>query len=409
MDVLIALAAAIALSVPGRTSATPTVAADARFVVVAWGTTLPAGVTDIFTAVSRDGAQTFGAPVRVNHVDGDARVNGEQPPRVVLLPRRGGDPAIAVVWTTKGASGTKLVMSRSDDGGRSFGAAATVPATDAAGNRGWENVVAGRDGRVWAIWLDHREMADHSMAGGHHQHGEDPASPKPAAAKPDGVAMAQMSTLYIGTIDGGLAPRAVTPGVCYCCKTAIATGADGSIYAAWRHVYPGNLRDIAFTVSRDGGRTFAPIARVSEDRWMLEGCPDDGPAMVVDANTRVHVVWPTLIKDEKSGEPTIGIFYATSADGRTFTPRVRVPTEGVAHHPQIVLRADGTPAIAWDESVDGSRRVVMAAVPSFERTVVSGDGPGVYPSIVAAGSGVVAAWTASQPSGSIVRVARVDR
>jgi len=26
-------------------------------------------------------------------------------------------------------------------------------------------------------------------------------------------------------------------------------------FAAWRHVYPGNIRDIAFTVSRDGGRT----------------------------------------------------------------------------------------------------------------------------------------------------------
>ena len=110
------------------------------------------------------------------------------------------------------------------------------------------------------------------------------------------------------------------------------------MFAAWRHVYPGNIRDIAFTASRDGGRTFAAPLRVSEDKWVLEGCPDDGPAMAVDANNRIHIVWPTLITEgaaeqgahaEKdgsaqrssrsprsdTGEPTIALFYATSADG----------------------------------------------------------------------------------------------
>ena len=71
-------------------------------------------------------------------------------------------------------------------------------------------------------------------------------------------------------------------GVCYCCKVAMATAADGAIIAAWRHVYAGNIRDIAFTISRDGGRTFAAPQRLSEDRWQLAGCPDDGPALAVD-------------------------------------------------------------------------------------------------------------------------------
>ena len=67
------------------------------------------------------------------------------------------------------------------------------------------------------------------------------------------------------------------------------------LYAAWRHVYPGNMRDMAFTVSRDGGATFAPPLRVSEDKWVLEGCPDDGPAIAVDGRSHVHLVWPTLV------------------------------------------------------------------------------------------------------------------
>ena len=415
MDVLIALAAALTLAVPGRANSTPSVSADGAFVVVAWSASLPAGSTDIFAAVSRDGARTFGDAVRVNDIVGDARVNGEQPPRVALVPRRGMAPSITVVWTTKGQQGTRIVSARSDDGGRSFGPAASVANSEAAGNRGWENAVANPAGQVFAVWLDHREMADHSMAAGHHQHGEDPASAKPASAKPDGVAMAQMSKLYIGAIDGSLAPRPVTPGVCYCCKTAFASGADGALYAAWRHVYPGNLRDIAFTVSRDGGRTFAAPVRVSEDKWTLEGCPDDGPAIAVDAANRVHVVWPTLITDAKTGEPAVGIFYATSTDGRRFTTRTRVPTQGVAHHPQIALDSKGTPTLAWDEGANGTRRVVFGSVSatgggggvSVARTIASERG--VYPSIASAGSAAVLAWTASQPSGSEIRVQRVER
>ena len=77
--------------------------------------------------------------------------------------------------------------------------------------------------------------------------------------------MAQKSGLYYAaSAGGGRCPpeRALAMGVCYCCKTALAAGADGALFAAWRHVYPGNLRDIAFSVSRDSGRTFsAPRAR----------------------------------------------------------------------------------------------------------------------------------------------------
>src|SRR5476649_1750125 len=131
---LSAASAPVELGVKGRGNATPTIAADGSFVAVAWGGTLASGATDVFTAVSRDGGRAFTAPVRVNKIDGDARLNGEQPPHVALVPRAGHDPAIVVVWTTKGANGTKLLQSRSDDGGRLFTPSALVPGSDAAGN-----------------------------------------------------------------------------------------------------------------------------------------------------------------------------------------------------------------------------------------------------------------------------------
>jgi hypothetical protein len=396
----------VTLAVAGRSNATPSLAVDGNTVVVAWSASLPGGATDIFAAVSRDGGRTFGPGARVNDVDGDARVNGEQPPRIALQ-----GTAITIVWTTKGASGTRLVQAASRDGGRTFAKAAAVPGADAAGNRGWENVAVGgaqAAGRAYVVWLDHRELArqDGEVASSHHEHMSAPAA---SGAKPDGVAMAQKSKLYLSSLDGALAPRAITGGVCYCCKTAIATGSDGAIYTAWRHVYPGNIRDIAFALSRDGGRTFAPPVRVSEDKWVLEGCPDDGPAMSVAANGRIHIVWPTLVKDGDAD--TIALFYATSADGRSFTPRQRVPSEGLPHHPQIALGADGAPTLAWDESAAGGRRAALARVandgsgrPRFTRIVIGERA--VYPVIAATTDATVVAWTASGAGSSTIQVER---
>jgi hypothetical protein len=394
--------AGVMLAVADRSNATPSIASDGPFVAVAWGASFPSGATDIFLAMSRDAGRTFASPVRVNDKDGDARVNGEQPPRVVL---QHGDPPIAtVVWTTKGEKGTRLVSARSTDGGRSFTRAATVPGGDAAGNRGWEAATASGQ-RVRVIWLDHRELAAHdsSMATMHHQH---------SGAKPDGVAMAQKSKLYVAALDGSTPPQAVVGGVCYCCKTALATSTDGSVLAAWRHVYPGNIRDIAFAISRDGGRTFAPPVRVSEDKWELEGCPDDGPAMAINPQNRIHIVWPTLVTE--SNAQTIALFYASSTDGRTFTARERIPTEGMPHHPQIAISPDGSLALAWDELAGGARRAAFARATlnatgrrSFARTIVSGAEPAVYPVVAPTADAAILAWTSGRAPASVIRVERL--
>jgi hypothetical protein len=397
----------ISLSVPGRANSTPSVAALGSFVAVAWGASAPDGATDVFVATSHDGGRAFTPPVRVNDIDGDARLNGEQPPQLGLVPRAGRAPAMVVVWTTKGTSGTRLLHARSDDGGRMFARSTVVPGTDEAGNRGWQAVNVEPSGRVDVIWLDHRELAaDSNAAQTHHEHA--------GGQKMDGVAMAQKSKLYFASVDGSLPPRAVTGGVCYCCKTALASGPAGRIYAAWRHVYPGNLRDMAFTMSRDDGRSFAEPVRVSQDKWMLEGCPDDGPSMAVDAKTHIHLVWPTLVPGDKDDEPTIGIFYATSSDGATFSPRDRIPTEGVPHHPRIVALATGQLIAAWDESSSSGRRVAIARGRSddhghfvFRRGVLSADVPSVYPTIASVSDGVIVAWTSGTSSSSAIRVRRL--
>ncbi|MEQ1728586.1 MAG: sialidase family protein [Vicinamibacterales bacterium] len=401
------------LAVAGRANAHVSLAADGAFVVAVWAASVPAGDTDIFSASSRDSGKTFSAPTRVNSTRGDARVNGEQPPRVAVKPRPGQTPAIAVVWTTKGSAGTKLLSATSLDGGRTFSTSALVPGTDAAGNRGWEALGVGPGGRFVSVWLDHRKLAQpqQTAIAGEHQH-EGGAMPAKAAPT-DGVAMAQLSQLYVAPLDGAVAPQAVTGGVCYCCKTAIAAGPANSLYLAWRHVYANNMRDIAFTVSRDGGKTFAAPVRVSEDRWQIEGCPDDGPAMVADRQGVVHVIWPSVVTER--GGPVKALFHASTRDGRTFSPRERISTRGQSNHPQLAIDPAGALAATWDESGSGSR-VLAAAIGRpdatgrirFVRSTSSGE-VGTYPFVVPVqGPGWLRAWTTGTPASSEIRLAALQ-
>ncbi len=406
-----AAATSVELGIAGRLNQFPSLAAAGSHVAAAWASADAAGVTDIYVATSEDAGMTFGEPVRVNDTPGDARANGEQPPRVALVEPPSGPPHIVVFWLARRPSGSVLLTARSSDGGRTFADAVLVAGTDAAGNRGWHALDVGPDGAVHLAWLDHRRTAVSAGASAtphHHTHTTTPAVASTATV--DTVAMAQRSDLYFaGGVDDA-APRALTAGVCYCCKTAMVHGPDGAIHLAWRHVYPGNMRDIAFTTSRDGGRTFSEPVRVSEDQWSIAGCPDDGPAMTVDGSGRVHVVWPTVVTF-RDGSTQKTLFHAMTTDGRAFTPRVAIPYDGAAHHPQVAATGDGSIVVAWDGHVGDAPRVFRARGAVDANGVMQFAKPddtpvaGRYPAVVSTGTRVVTAWIAGQSPASSIRVA----
>jgi hypothetical protein len=142
----------------------------------------------------------------------------------------------------------------------------------------------------------------------------------------DTVAMAQLSDVYYAAltmpgeddeIEAAPVARALSAGVCYCCKTAMVRGRNGALHIAWRHVYPGDMRDIAFVTSHDDGRTFGAPVRVHEDKWSVKGCPDDGPALAADARGSVHVVWPTMVLGKETATKTIVCRAGRPAGART--------------------------------------------------------------------------------------------
>ena len=130
-------------------------------------------------------------------------------------------------------------------------------------------------------------------------------------------------------------------------------------------------------------------------------------------SNRVHIVWPTLI-GEGSADPTIALFYAMSADGKRFTPRKRIPTEGMPHHPQIAIGADGSLTVAWDEGANGKRRAAMArttvdaaAGAALTRSVIGE--AAVYPVVAATSDAAIVAWTSGASTNSTIQVTRVGR
>jgi hypothetical protein len=401
------------VGVADRSNAYASIATSGRFAAIAWGVTTKDGVTDVYLATSLDDGQSFGSPVRVNGATEHANLSPEQPPRVAVIPRAGSQPAVVVVWTSKGETGTRLFSARSEDGGKTFKPASVVQGADAAGNRGWESVATEGDGSVVALWLDHRDLAPKTgtapMNHAEHQHvtsGEN---------KADGVARAQFSQLFFADLARPDSARSIARGVCYCCKTAMATDAAGTIYAAWRQVYTGNVRDIAFAKSSDGGRTFSTPLRVSDDNWVLDGCPENGPAIAVDAARRIHVVWPTLMPGiTSSSAPTLGLFYARSDDGRRFTARQQIPTQGVPRHVQVAVTPAGQILAAWDEQSPGSRTIAIArgtidrnGAAQFSREPIADDVPASYPTVGAFGGGVVVGWTSGASGQTVIRMKRL--
>src|SRR3954469_487489 len=88
--------------------------------------------------------------------------------------------------------------------------------------------------------------------------------------------------------------------------------------------------------------------------------PENGPAVAVSSDNRVHVAWPAP-PDGKS-DTQLGLFYATSVDGRSFGPRAQIPATGPVAHVQMAIADDGRPIVVWDEMAEGGRRIVAARV-----------------------------------------------
>ena len=309
----------VQISAPGIDAAEPAIAAanDGSF-YVAW-VNHDAKQADVMLARFNETGEQ-GPPVRVNRQPGVATAWRGDQPSLAVAP----DGTLHVLWTARVDAGekhgTEVYLSSSTDRGRSFATEVKVNDDKGTTDHGMHSLAIAADGRIYAAWLDERNVH----------------VPKPST-KGEGHHMESNRDLYLAySTDGGRsfsANKKVASEACPCCKTALTVSQDGTVYAGWRQVLPGSFRHIAVAGSTDGGKSFSTPVIVSDDHWVLQGCPVSGPSLAVDRSSgNLKVVWYAAGENSAAG-----VYFAESKDkGHSFSPRQLLSQETVR----------GTPALA---------------------------------------------------------------
>ena len=304
------------------------VAPDGSF-YVAWVNHEPNNRADVMITRYEPGKSPTAA-VRVNPQAGTATAWRGDPPSVAVVK----NGSVYVVWTMRveadGKKGTDLYLSVSSDLGRTFAAPVKINDDKIPAAHGMHSLHVADDGRVYVSWLDERNVV----------------APQPST-KAEGHHMESNRELFIAdSTDGGRTfsrNRKIAGDACPCCKTALAVAKDGTVYVSWRHVLPGNYRHIAVAASSDAGVTFSKPVIVSDDKWVLHGCPVSGPSLSVADNGTLKVLWYAA---GEANEP--GLYVTESKDkGQSFSPRQLLAQEGIRGTP--VLTAD---VAVWEKAGD---------------------------------------------------------
>jgi BNR repeat-like domain len=128
---------------------------------------------------------------------------------------------------------------------------------------------------------------------------------------------------------------------------AIAVDSGGAVQVVWSDNTPGN-DEIYAKKSTDGGSTWSAAKRLT---W--NSGESDTPAMVIDSNDSIHVVW----YDTTPGVSEI--YYMRSVDGgTTWSAAKRLTwTSGSSGAPAIASGSGGVLFIVWEDYTPGNQEI----------------------------------------------------
>ncbi|CAG1770796.1 hypothetical protein BAC3_01329 [uncultured bacterium] len=174
-----------------------------------------------------------------------------------------------------------------------------------------------------------------------------------AAAKAAGKVFDGSSVYYTVSKDGGKTfakNQSLAAHVCQCCRLQTALAKDNTPVVMWRHIFEGSIRDHALIKFNDW-QTPAEMHRVGEENWKIDACPHHGPGLAI-ADDIYHAVWFSNSDTKK------GLFYANSQDnGQHFSAPVSFGGDGASHaHVQAIGQ---NVAIVWLEFDGKNNRVQL--------------------------------------------------
>ncbi|HEX8247456.1 MAG TPA: sialidase family protein [Pyrinomonadaceae bacterium] len=348
---------AIRVSAPDADSAEPAIAAAPDGgVYVVWVEHGAGRAADVYFQKFDGEAKASGEKARINQQAGEATAWRGDPPTIVV----GAGGEIYVGWTASvkiaKASGTNLYVSVSRDGGKSFAAPVKVNDDSAPASHGMHSLAADKSGKIYAAWLDERNIknASHventSEFSTGFQYIKANHTPTPEVKKaPEAEETEPNSEIFYAVSKDGaktFSPnKKISSEVCPCCKTSLITDGDGKVYISWRQVLEGDFRHIAVASTLDGGESFSAPAIVSDDRWQITACPVSGASMAIAETGALKVVWFTA---GAAGKP--GLYTAESTDGgKSFSAR-RLINESTASGNPLFLARENAAAVVWESA-----------------------------------------------------------
>ena len=187
--------------------------------------------------------------------------------------------------------------------------------------------------------------------------------------------------------------------VCECCSTTAVVTSDG-VLVGFRDRDEQDIRDIG--VSRLENGRWTPMAIISQDNWVLEFCPVNGP-MLSARGRDVAAAWFT-VKDAQGQA-----YAAFSGDaGRSWGAPVRLDDGGSLGRVDVEMLDDGSAVATWVEYAEGlsdfrMRRIDRSGARSAAITVagISGGRASGFPRMARRGNELIFAWSGSAaPEGS---------
>lgn len=369
-----------------RTVSTPTAVGAAPMFAVssdgrqatAW-ISAPGGGSDGRLYVS-----TGGALSELRDSLGPIEPHGESPPKLAYASDGSLDALYVVAREAPGKRFplAALRFAHSPDGGKSWDPPVTVTDDGTFGSHNFHALHIALDGTIYAAWLDGRSGKSHAYS---------------TRSEDGGRTWAPNHPISTGE-------------ACPCCRTALATAPNGVVYAAWRAVLPGGIRDIVVARSNDRGATWGAPARVHADDWKVDACPHAGPALAVDSRQRLHVAWWT------GKEGAAGVYYARSDDGaKSFQPATPLGTAEYSQpaHVQLALGDSGVVVAAWDDGTLQTPRIAIRLsrdggdhfAPA--RMVSAAGRSASFPVLAVNGTRLTVAWT--EQSADYARAAAAER
>jgi len=278
-------------------SSDPALAVDSGDVIhVVWQDDTP-GNYEIYYKRSEDGGTTWSTSKRLTWT-----LSGSHRPVIAI---DSGD-TIHVVWSDDTPGNAEIHYKNSADGGTTWSAVKRLTWT--SGKSSSPAMAIGTDNAIHIVWEDNTT-----------DNGE---------------------IYYKGSTDGGSTWSAAKRITWTSGKTHtpdIALDSSDTIHVVWEDSTPSNL-EIYYRRSADGGTTWSTVQRIT---WTSGS--SSSPAMAIDSNDTIHVVW---FDDSLAN---LEIYYKGSTDGgTTWGPSQRITwTAGESHNPAMAIDSNDTIHVVW--------------------------------------------------------------